>query len=143
MAYTIAIAGSDQEIAETFDVIKQLRPHLNQQDYVEFIRRLQIKYYYHLLYLTYQHQVVAVAGFRVNENLSCGKHIYIDDLVSDEAHQSMGYGHALIEWIVEYAKQLDCSELHLDSGVQRYAAHRFYFRERFEIVYYHFKKVIS
>jgi GNAT superfamily N-acetyltransferase len=87
--------------------------------------------------------VCAVSGFRLAECLASGKYVYVDDLVTDETHRSSGFGHALLDWIVAYAKQLGCNELHLDSGVQRHAAHRFYLRERMDIVYYHFKKSIS
>lgn len=142
MTHKITVANSDQDIAATFSVVRQLRPHLNEHNYVALVRRLQRQYHYQLIFLTCDQQVCAVSGFRIAESLVSGKHVYVEDLVTDESQRSSGFGHALLEWIAEYAKQFDCHELHLDSGVQRHAAHRFYLRERFDIVYYHFKKTI-
>jgi hypothetical protein len=41
--------------------------------------------------------------------------------------------------LVAEARAAGCGELHLDSGVQRFAAHRFYLRERMEIMAHHFR----
>jgi hypothetical protein len=38
---------------------------------------------------------------------------------------SKGYGGALFDWLVEHAREHDCDQFHLDSGVQRFRAHRF------------------
>jgi GNAT superfamily N-acetyltransferase len=143
MNFIIKAAESDQDIDSTFDVMKQLRPELDKDSYIFLIKRLKQNYQYQLILLQQAEEVCAVAGFRINENLIAGKHIYIEDLVTDQKHRSSGCGHALLSWIGDYAKSIGCRELHLDSGTQRHAAHRFYLRERFDIVYFHFKKMIG
>ena len=80
----------------------------------------------------------ACAGFRVLEYLWCGKTMYIDDLITTSSGRSQGYGHELFEWLKARAREAGCGELHLDSGVQRFDAHRFYLRERMHIVAHHF-----
>ena len=62
----------------------------------------------------------------------------MDDLITLESDRSQGYGEELLQWLMDYAKTQNCQEFHLDSGVQRFAAHRFYFRQRLEIRSYHF-----
>jgi GNAT superfamily N-acetyltransferase len=69
--------------------------------------------------------------------------VYVDDLVTDEASRSLGHGSALLHWVEEFGRARGCTELHLDSGVQRTGAHRFYLRERMDIVFFHFKKAIA
>ena len=64
--------------------------------------------------------------------------MYVDDLVTDAEARSRGYGDALFDWLVNYARTQGCTRLDLDSGVQRFAAHRFYFRKRMHISFYHF-----
>ena len=142
MTYKIKIATTDDEIKATFSVMQQLRPHLVDQHYITLIRRLQQKSGYTLVFLSTNKTTKAVMGFRVSESLACGHYLYIDDLVTDETTRSMGYGKLLIDWATNYAKQLGCQELHLDSGIQRHGAHRFYLRERMDIVFYHFRKKI-
>jgi GNAT superfamily N-acetyltransferase len=50
----------------------------------------------------------------------------------------VGYGTKLFDWLVDYARAENCQQLTLDSGVQRFAAHRFYLRQRMEITSHHF-----
>lgn len=44
----------------------------------------------------------------------------------------------LFEWLVKEAKAQHCQELHLDSGVQRFDAHRFYLKNQMMIRSHHF-----
>jgi hypothetical protein len=44
----------------------------------------------------------------------------------------------MIEWLKAHALDLGCRQLHLDSGVQRFGAHRFYLRAGFNIGGHHF-----
>jgi hypothetical protein len=47
----------------------------------------------------------------------------------------------MIEWLKAHARELGCRQLHLDSGVQRFGAHRFYLRHGFNIASHHFSIV--
>jgi ribosomal protein S18 acetylase RimI-like enzyme len=51
---------------------------------------------YQLAFLATDNRVVAVAGFRISQNLAYGKFLYVDDLVVDETARSHGYGKFLI-----------------------------------------------
>ena len=53
-------------------------------------------------------------------------------------HRSKGAGAEMMRWLKAHARELGCEQLHLDSGVQRFAAHRFCPREGFEISSHHF-----
>jgi GNAT superfamily N-acetyltransferase len=84
--------------------------------------------------------VRAVAGYRFLDQLVRGKVLYVDDLVTDEATRSRGYGEALLAWLYAQAREQRCTALELDSGVHRGGAHRFYFRQRMTISAYHFTR---
>jgi GNAT superfamily N-acetyltransferase len=62
----------------------------------------------------------------------------VDDLVAAPAQRSRGHGGKLFDWLVAQAKQNNCDEFHLDSGVQRFGAHRFYLARRMDINCHHF-----
>lgn len=93
---------------------------------------------YRLVYLEDAGEVRSVAGFRISECLAWGKFLYVDDLVSAEDSRSQGYGGVLLSWLVEHARSQSCDELHLDSGVQRFGAHRFYLQKGMDITSHHF-----
>jgi GNAT superfamily N-acetyltransferase len=140
-ANRIAVALTDDEIRTCFAVMRQLRPHLAESEFVTRIRR-QEEAGYRLAYLSDGDVVRSVSGFRLLENLASGRVLYIDDLVSDEQDRSKGYGEALFDWLLERARSNDCDTLELDSGVQRFGAHRFYLRHRMDIVSHHFRLVL-
>ncbi len=143
MTFKIKIATTDDEIKSTFAIMHQLRPHLIEADYVSQVKRMQSQANYTLVFLTSKDTPIAIMGLRVSESLVGGKYVYIDDLVTDENARSLGYGKILLDWATDYARESGCKELHLDSGVQRHDAHRFYLRERMDIVFYHFRKKIQ
>ena len=80
----------------------------------------------------------AYAGWRVLEFLASGRHVYVDDLVTDAAARSQGLGAALLDWLKAEARRLGCTRLQLDSGTQRKDAHAFYLREGLRIEGFHF-----
>lgn len=135
---SVRIARSDQEIERCFRVMQQLRPHLQEAEFLPTVRRLQVSGF-QLAFLEDQGQVRAAAGFRFIDNLFSGRILYVDDLVTDVGSRSKGYGKTLLAWLVEQAKGMGCSHLELDSGVQRFDAHRFYVANRMVISSHHFR----
>jgi GNAT superfamily N-acetyltransferase len=131
-------ATTDEQILATRDVMLQLRPHIAPNDYLPSVKRMMKTDNYRLAAVYADGVVRAVAGYRFMEMLYCGKILYVDDLNTDETTRSQGHGRALMDWLKTEARQHGCAQLHLDSGVHREAAHRFYFRERLTISSYHF-----
>lgn len=122
-------------------VHRQLRPSLP-ADYTE---RLQTVFANggRMTVLAEGEVVVALALWRVIENTYEGRRLYVDDLVSDEARRSSGFGKQLFGWLSQRAVELGCDVLALDSGVQRSGAHKFYFREGMSVSSFCFRKVIK
>jgi len=133
----IRIAETDEEIRACFPAIVELRAHLVEDQFVEQVRQQQ-RAVYRLPYASHQAQVVAVEGFRFGESLAWGKYLYVDDLVTTSGGRSQGTGRGMIKWLTEQARQAGCKQLHLDSSVHRFAAHRFYARCGMNIGSHHF-----
>jgi GNAT superfamily N-acetyltransferase len=87
--------------------------------------------------------VLGVALWRLVENTYEGRRLYVDDLVTDESQRSRGIGKLLLGHLERKARQLDCDVLALDSGAQRAAAHKFYFREGMHIPGFCFRKNLT
>ncbi len=134
---SIQLAESDIQILSCFAVMSQLRPHLEEDKFIEQVR-YQMKEGYKIAFLEIDKEILAVAGFRILTCLASGKFLYIDDLVVDEWKRSQNYGQQLFQWLIEYATNNHCQQLSLDSGVQRFAAHRFYLTQRMSITAHHF-----
>lgn len=134
----VKVADTDAEIRACFAVMRELRTHLREEDFVARIRRQQ-QGGYRLAYIDEGNAVRAVSGFRLLENLASGRVLYVDDLVTLGAERSKGWGAILLDWLIGHARANDCDTLELDSGVQRFGAHRFYLRQRMDIVSHHFR----
>lgn len=137
---TIRIATTDDELRAAFAVMKQLRPHLDEDAFVAQARRQQRAHDWKLAVRFDGERAVACAGYRIGEWLAWGKALCVDDLVTDERARSSGHGDALFEWLCAAAREAGCAQLHLDSGVQRFGAHRFYLRNRMDITSHHFAR---
>lgn len=79
-----------------------------------------------------------MAGFRFLEFLAWGKVLYIDDLITNSDVRRNGHDGKLLKWIIEQVKQMNCNQVHLESGPQRYDAHRLYLNHGFKIIGHHF-----
>ena len=137
MQHTIHAAADEGKIRRCYPVLKQLRVHLDEPALVRQVLRQQAQGYF-LAYLESGSKIRSVAGYRFCENLSSGKLMYVDDLVTNLEDRSKGFGQILFDWLVSEAKKHQCSQLTLDSGVQRFGAHRFYLRKGMDIVSHHF-----
>ncbi|MBZ9714525.1 GNAT family N-acetyltransferase [Deinococcus multiflagellatus] len=89
-----------------------------------------------------QPAAVAVAGSRVMHLLHAGRTLYVDDLVTRPEARGRGHAGALLAWLEGEARNLNCTELHLDSGVgpARFAAHRLYLNAGLNLTAHHFAK---
>jgi GNAT superfamily N-acetyltransferase len=134
-------AESDAEVAACFDTMRELRPHLaSAHELVERVSRQRADGY--RLLAAWQDDagqqtgagqrtgaVVALAGYRVQENLIHGRFLYVDDLVSRERARRAGLGRRLIAAVAAEARALGCGKVVLDTGLANTLAHRFYYRQ--------------
>lgn len=135
----IAVANTAEEIHRCYSVMHELRTHLvDEREFIDRVTR-QREQGYRLAFLESNGEVRAVAGFRYLESLFSGRNLYVDDLVTRDADRSRGYGGELLDWLAAQARTNNCETLELDSGVQRFDAHRFYFSKRMSISSYHFR----
>ena len=134
----ISHATTPAAIGRVHEVMRELRPHHG--DRQAFIRQVQrqMREGYRLAYLECDGEISAAAGYRVYELLFSGRTLYVDDLVTRASDRSRGFGGKLFDWLVTEARRKGCRELTLDSGVQRFDAHRFYLLKRMKIASHHF-----
>jgi GNAT superfamily N-acetyltransferase len=141
-SWKIALAKTPEQIGHCSSVMRELRPQVKAIDFAARVLQQQ-KEGYLFAYLEFDRKVRSVAGFRILNLLFSGRTLYIDDLVTHESDRSQGFGAALFDWLVDYAKENGCDYLTLDSGVQRFAAHRFYLNRGMDISSHHFQLKLS
>ncbi|MBT4100372.1 MAG: GNAT family N-acetyltransferase [Gemmatimonadetes bacterium] len=138
----IKLAESESEIAACYPPMKQLRPDIEESQFISQVLR-QGEVGYRLAYLPGEDLAQCVAGFRIFEMLSRKSHMYVDDLVTLETGRSRGHGAAMIEWLAGYAKQQGCRRMDLDATVSNAAAHSFYYANGLAVISFHFSRQLS
>jgi GNAT superfamily N-acetyltransferase len=133
----VKLAENIEQLTLVSPVLLQLRPQYTERSLIEQIQKQQ-QSGYRIAYVEKAGKVLCVAGFVIGQKLAWQKHIYVDDLVSSAAHRSSGAGKFLVDWLKVHARENGCQQLHLDSGVLRFGAHKFYLREDFTISSHHF-----
>lgn len=132
---------SDEEVSATYPVMRGLRPqYISEEEYASTVGRMREAGYRLAAAFGDEGRVLGVAGFRIGESLWAGRVLYVDDLVTAEDVRSAGADATMLRWLEDEATQSGCTQLHLDSGVGRGRAHKFYFREGMTISSYHFVK---
>jgi hypothetical protein len=71
----IKLAKTDSEITACYPVMRELRSHISEESFVSRVRD-QEKSGYRLAYVQENNRSVAVAGFRIGENLAWGRFLY-------------------------------------------------------------------
>jgi GNAT superfamily N-acetyltransferase len=127
----------DEQIREAFAVMRQLRPHLEEDVFIEQVRR-QMQAGYRLAAARLAGATVGVMGYRFIEDLAWGLTLYVDDLVVDENQRSRGVGEGFMKFAENESSRRNCETIRLCSGLQREDAHRFYERVGFEKTSYSF-----
>jgi GNAT superfamily N-acetyltransferase len=123
----IRIAETESEIEDCCAVMTELRPHIGRDEFLPTVKRLSENTGFRMVYLT-DGEIKAVGGFRISEWLAGGKYLEIEDLATKDGERSKGYGGALFDWLVDFARRENCDQLRLVSHVKRFGAHRFYLR---------------
>lgn len=128
-APTIRHIEAFEDIRASFQVMKELRPHLEDDaDFVARVSRMRAQNY-RLLGVLQATEVVALAGYRLQENLIYGPFLYVDDLVVTHSRRGDRHGARLLRELDRIAREAGCRRLVLDTGLGNALAQRFYFRE--------------
>ena len=70
----------------------------------------------------------------------CGKQLEVDNVFILPEYQSSGYGAVFFDHIEDWAKENHCNTVELNTYVENTRSHKFYFKEGYTILGYHFWK---
>jgi GNAT superfamily N-acetyltransferase len=134
--------GDPRLITDALPVLQELRPHITAASFSEIYEQgFQQGLRFWAVYL--RDRCVGVCGWRVIQNTSAGRKLYIDDLVTTEKSRGQGIGGYFLSELADRAREEGCSILDLDSGTHRTDAHRFYLREGMSNTAFHFGREIT
>lgn len=136
-------AASPAELEIVFPVIKELRPHLTFQRYIELIEEAAKHDGYEMIAAFEQNKCVGAMGVRILFDFVHGKHLYVDDLVVSKDFRSLGLGAKLLRYAEDVAREQKCEGLRLCTGIENEAGKRFYDREGWTLRAVAYKKKLN
>lgn len=86
--------------------------------------------------------VVGVTGLWFCTRHYSGKSVELDHVYIKPEFRGKGLGKKFMNWIHDYCKEKGCESIELNTYVQNYPSHKFYYNDGFEILGYHFLKKI-
>ncbi|WGD35349.1 GNAT family N-acetyltransferase [Olleya sp. YS] len=86
--------------------------------------------------------LIGICGMWFQTRHYAGKSMEVDHVYIEEAYQSKGLGKQFFKWLYDYAKGKGCTTSELNTYVQNYPSHKFYYNEGYEIYGYHFYKTL-
>lgn len=135
-------AETDAQLRACFKVMRELRPHFsNASEFVDQVRR-QTSQNYRLLVAWQGNDPMALAGYRLQENLLYGRFLYVDDLIASAQVRRLGLGATLIDALRGEARAQRCVHLVLDTALGNALGQRFYYRQGLLAKGMHFNQVL-
>lgn len=137
MTWEIRLAGTEEDVRRCWPVFRELRQNIASEEL--FIERWkqQRDEGYRIVYIEQDGAVLAIGGYRVQHSMAWGRHIYLDDLAALSDLHGTGLGTAILQYLQEEARRLDCEAVHLDTGYHRHRAHKAYLRNGFRLHCHH------
>ena len=85
-------------------------------------------------------KLIGVTGLWYCTRHYSGRSVEVDHVYIDDSYRSKGLGKQFFNWLYEYVKQKGYETMELNTYVQNYPSHKFYYNEGFQILGYHFLK---
>ncbi len=85
-------------------------------------------------------KLIGIAGMWFCTRHYSGKSVELDHVFIEDGYRKKGLGKQFMKCIYDYVAQKGCQSVELNTYVQNYPSHKFYYNEGFEILGYHFLK---
>ena len=86
--------------------------------------------------------IIGICGMWFQTRHYAGKSVEIDHLYINAEHQGKGLGTLFLKWVNNYAKTKGCLTSELNTYVENFPSHKFYYNEGYQIRGYHFLKTL-
>lgn len=123
----IHIAKTPSDLEKLYPLLAELRTHLTYESFLDIYHHAHKNDQYELVGFFEEDNVIALIGYRVLYDFVRGRHLYIDDLITNEIVRSQGLGAKVLEFAEEKARELKCTGgLRLCAGIENAGGIKFY-----------------
>ena len=128
------------DIEAIMPLVADLNPDLDSSELRNRLAEMFAYENYHCFGLFAGQELVAVSSGWLTTRLYSGRQLELDNVVVRPEWRNRGVGAVLNRQIEDWARIHDCITCELNSYVTNSGSHRFYFRQGYSILGYHFYK---
>lgn len=85
-------------------------------------------------------RLIGICGIWILTKYYVGRHIEPDNVIIHPDYRNTGVGEMLLNWIYEYGRSKGCVAAELNCYVKNNKGHKFWFKEGFQILGFHYQK---
>lgn len=142
MAYIFKILNK-KEITSIIPLVQELSDH-KVSDTILKVRFLEmVEQNYECAVVYHEEKLIGVTGLWYCTRHYSGKSVELDHVIIDKRHRNKGLGKDFMDWIENYVRAKGFEAIELNTYVQNYPSHKFYYNLGFEILGYHFVKKLQ
>jgi len=139
MSFTFKIIDKT-EINSIIPLIQKLTNNKNSDELLKQRFGEMVTQNYECAVICDDDKLIGVTGLWYCTRHYSGRSVEVDHVYIDDSYRSKGLGKQFFNWLYEYVKQKGYETMELNTYVQNYPSHKFYYNEGFQILGYHFLK---
>jgi ribosomal protein S18 acetylase RimI-like enzyme len=139
-SFTIGLL-QNEEMLTLFPLIEELNPGMQKTLFEERLTEMQANKF-NCIGVWYEDKLVACCGFWILIKFYNGRHVEPDNVGVLAGYRNFGLGQIMMDFLHAHAKQLGCTYSELNAYVSNNRAHKFYFKDDYKILGFHFQKTL-
>ena len=131
-----------KELDMAYELISQLHTRLSYNEFEDLIYNMR-DMEYKMIGLMDNEKLITYAGISIQTNLYHKRHLYIFELVTDEAYRLRKYANMMMEYLQDYAKMGMCENIVSSFDLKNTNANKFYKEQGFSKKNFEYLKEIK
>ena len=137
-SFTIGLMANE-EMHTLYPLIEELNPGMQEASFEERLTEMQANKF-NCIGVWLDDKLVACCGFWLLIKFYNGRHVEPDNVAVLTDYRNFGLGQIIMDYVHEHAKNLGCKVSELNAYVGNNKAHKFYFKDDYKILGFHFRK---
>ena len=129
-----------EDIDRILPLVQELNPELSARTIIENQKEMFRLSTYRCFGLFQGDNLIGISSGWITIRHYSGKQLEIDNVIVPSKYQSKGYGARFIELIEQWSREQGCKTLELNTYLNNSRSHKFYFKQGFKILGFHFYK---
>jgi GNAT superfamily N-acetyltransferase len=137
-SFTIGLM-TNEDMPALYPLIEALNPGMQRTLFEERLAEMQANEF-NCIGVWLDDKLVACCGFWILIKFYNGRHVEPDNVAVLTEYRNFGLGQKMMDFLHEHAKTLGCNFSELNAYLANNKAHKFYFKDDYKILGFHFRK---